>query len=177
MRRALAVGLTFCFVALVEAAEPVDFTVGAFKFARPEGWGWVAPASTMRKAQLTPPATKEDELASEVTFFHFGPGQGGSADANVQRWANQFDAGGGGSNAAKRTEKIGGTEVTYVKATGTFSSGMPGGPTTPMRGFMLYGAILASAEGDVYVKMTGPQAAVEASIPAFERMIAAACQP
>ena len=75
-----------------------------------------------------------------------------------------------GDSGAK-TERVGNTTVTFVKAAGTFSSGMPGGPTTPLKDYALRGAILESPTGDVYVKMTGPQKVVKHAEPAFEEMI------
>ena len=48
---------------------------------------------------------------------------------------------------------------------------MPGGPTTPLKDYALNGAILESSGGDVYVKMTGPQAVVKLAEPAFDKMI------
>lgn len=148
------------------AADPVEFTVGAFTFERPETWGWVQPSSQMRKAQLSVPAV-EGSAAGEVTFFHFGPGQGGTVEQNVTRWINQFSDG----TSDTQTGQVGKTQVTFVKAAGTFSSGMPGGPTTPLAGYAMRGAILPSGGGDVYVKMTGPEAAVKAAEAAFEKMI------
>ena len=52
-------------------------------------------------------------------------------------------------------------KITYVTTEGTFSSGMPGGPTTPMTGYALYGAILESPDVNVFIKMTGPEAVVK----------------
>jgi hypothetical protein len=147
-------------------ADPVEFTVGGFAFTRPETWGWVVPASPMRKAQLSVPAG-DDGVPAEVTFFHFGAGQGGSAQANVDRWFKQFSNG----STDARTEQVANTTVTFVKAFGTFASGMPGGPTTPLKDYALRGAILESSAGDVYVKMTGPQKVVKLAEPAFEKMI------
>jgi len=143
--------------------------VGAFKFDRPEGWGWIVPSSPMRKAQLSVPATASSE-AGEVTFFHFGPGQGGSVAQNVARWLGQFKE----PVSNTKAEKVGNTNVTFVEATGTFASGMPGGPTTPKEGYGLRGAILESTQGDVYVKFTGPESLVKAAAPAFEKMVKAA---
>ena len=54
---------------------------------------------------------------------------------------------------------------------GTFSSGMPGGPTTPMENYGLYGAILESPQGDVFIKMTGPAALVKAAAADFEALV------
>jgi hypothetical protein len=170
----LVVGLIVCAVES-RAADPSEFTVGAFTFQRPAGWGWVTPASPMRKAQLTPPATGS-AAPGEVTFFHFGPGQGGSVEQNIQRWTAQFHAGAAGSNAMQKVEQYGGTKVTSVSASGTFQSGMPGGPTTPREGYALLGAILESPGGNVFVKMTGPAETVRAATAAFEAMIKDAAQ-
>ena len=154
------------FASAVNAADPTEFTVGSFVFARPETWGWVVPTSPMRKAQLTVPAV-DGSAPAEVTFFHFGAGQGGSVQANVDRWFKQFSNG----YTDVKTERVGNTTVTFVKAFGTFSSGMPGGPTTPLKEYALRGAILESPAGDVYVKMTGPQAVVKLAEPSIEKMI------
>ena len=162
--RFVLLSLLVAHVAL--GADPVEFTVGDFVFTRPEKWGWVTPDSAMRKAQLLVPAG-EDGVSAEVTFFHFGAGQGGSVQANVDRWFKQFSDG----STDARTEQVGKTTVTFAKAFGTFASGMPGGPTTPLKDYALRGAILASPSGDVYVKMTGPQKIVKHAEPAFEEMI------
>jgi hypothetical protein len=172
--RLLAVALVFgSFVGgRVLAADPVSFSVGEFTFDRPEGWGWVSSTSTMRKAQLKVEGV--DGGLGEVVFFHFGPGQGGSVDANVQRWLAQFQ---GGEPGASRREVVGDRGVTFVEAAGTFLSGMPGTPAVPMDGFALRGAILESREGDVYAKFTGPAELVEANSPAFEDMVRSALNP
>ena len=154
------------FAVAAYAADPAEFTVGSFVFSRPETWGWVVPASPMRKAQLSVPAV-DGSGSADVTFFHFGAGQGGSVQANVDRWLKQFS----NSQTDAKTERVGNTTVTFVKAVGTFSSGMPGGPTTPLKDYALRGAILESPAGDVYVKMTGPQAVVTLAEPALEKMI------
>lgn len=154
---------------MAPAAEPVEFTVGAFTFERPEGWSWIVPSSPMRKAQLN---ITGDGGTAEVTFFYFGPGQGGSVQANVDRWIGQFQDG----YSDTQTETEGSTEITFVKAEGTFLSGMPGTPSTPLTGYAMRGAILASSEGDVYVKMTGPEGLVKTSAPAFEKMVRAAAR-
>jgi hypothetical protein len=158
-----------CFAVLsLKAAEPLEFTVGEFAFDRPAGWGWIVASSPMRKAQLV--VKGDDAATADVVFFHFGPGQGGTVDANVQRWVAQFEDGKSSSNK----ETIDGKDITFVEATGTFLSGMPGTPTVPLEGFALRGAILESPQGDVYVKMTGPASLIEASAADFRKMVAGA---
>jgi hypothetical protein len=153
------------------AADPLEFQVGAFTFSRPDTWKWITPSSAMRKAQLEVPGTNQEK--AEITFFHFGPGQGGGVQANVDRWFGQFQ--GGPTSQNEVTE--GRTRVYYVRAAGTFQSGMPGGPTTPLENYALLGAILADENsGDVFVKMTGPQAVVQAASVLFSEMITQACE-
>ena len=155
--------------ASVFAIEPAEFQVGNFNFDRPSGWKWVVPSSVMRKAQLSVPGA--DGGTADVTFFHFGPGQGGGVQANVDRWFAQF----GNSNTSQSEEKVDATRVVHVQARGTFQSGMPGGPTTPLENYALLGAILGDDQnGDVFVKMTGPAAVVESAKPLFSEMVRAA---
>ena len=52
---------------------------------------------------------------------------GGSVQANVDRWFKQFSDG----YTDAKTEEAGNTTITFVKAEGTFASGMPGGPIPP----------------------------------------------
>jgi hypothetical protein len=151
-------------VPVTRAADPVEFGVGAFTFERPDGWQWIVPSSPMRKAQLNVPG---EGAPAEVTFFHFGAGQGGGIPANVDRWFGQFQD----AKTSQTREIYGKTPVTIVRASGTFQSGMPGGQTTSMPGYALLGAILESPGGDVFVKMTGPGATVAASGDSFLQMI------
>ena len=173
MRTAFAFAVFFLLINAAhpaeQAGEPVK--VGAFVFAVPEGWRSVTPYSPMRKAQLE---IARGPVKAEVTFFQFGKEEGGSAADNVARWYAQFP----GSEAKQITEhaQIGAVKITFAMTEGTFSSGMPGGPTTPMTGSALCGAILESAEGNVFIKMTGPEAVVKASTNAFKKMVSEAAK-
>ena len=168
MRIVLA-AIFFLSTADVAPAEPVK--VGAFTFSVPKSWKTVTPSSTMRKAQLE---IAQGSDKAEVTFFQFGAGQGGSVADNVTRWFAQFP----GSDDKRKTETVqaGSVKITYVATEGTFSSGMPGGPTTPMTSYALCGAILENPEGNVFIKMTGPEALVKSSTEAFKKMVSEAAK-
>lgn len=169
MRTAFSAAVFFLLVVAVAPAEPVK--VGAFAFTVPEGWKSVTPSSAMRKAQLE---VVQGSDKAEVTFFQFGASQGGSVADNVSRWFAQFP----GNEDKRKTENVqaGSVKITYATTEGTFSSGMPGGPTTPMTGYALCGAILESPDGNVFVKMTGPEALVKSSTEAFKKMISEAAK-
>ena len=163
----------FLFVLLISAgiavsAEPASgpIKIGAFTFAVPEGWRSVTPSSPMRKAQLE---IARGPAKAEVTFFQFGGSEGGAVADNVARWYAQFP--GSGDKQVTEHAQIGAVKITFAMTEGTFSSGMPGGPTTPMTGYALCGAILEGAEGNVFVKMTGPIAVVKESTEALKKMV------
>jgi hypothetical protein len=171
MRTAFSAAAFFVLAASAVFAEPTEIKTGSFTFAVPDGWKQVTPSSPMRKAQLE--IARGPEKA-EVTFFHFGKDQGGSTAENVARWYAQFP--GSEKNQITENVQVGPVKITFAMTDGTFSSGMPGGPTTPMPGYALCGAILESADGSVFVKMTGPDAVVKASTEAFKKMVSDAAK-
>jgi hypothetical protein len=155
------------------ADAPLTFKVSGFTFKRPASWEWVETTSQMRKAQLkVNDADKKN--SAEVVFFHFGPSNGGGVQANVDRWFGQFEGPREKLGAKTEETKIGKHKVTFVRAEGTYLSGMPGGARTPQPGSALRGAIIESEEGDVFVKMTGPAALVKSSEKDFRAMIESA---
>src|ERR1700733_14727866 len=88
MRTAFAAAVLFGLITVApEETRAESVKVEVFTFVVPEGWKSVAPSSPMRKAQLE--IARGPEKA-EVTFFHFGADQGGSAADNVARWFAQF---------------------------------------------------------------------------------------
>lgn len=153
------------------ADAPATFDVGSLKFTRPADWQWVEVTSPMRKAQLKVPGASADQ-AADITFFHFGAGGGGDVESNAKRWLGQFKSAEGASKV--EPQELGGTKVTLVTTEGSFSSGMPGGPTTAIENAALLGAIIEAADGNVFVKMTGPTPLVKSSRAKFLEFITAA---
>lgn len=144
-----------------ESAEVGDFT---FHFGAP--WIKGTPRNNMIAANLTYGDPKD---ALVVDFYFFGAGQGGSAKANVDRWIGQFE---GEPKVETKTVDHKGTKVTYVYATGTFLSGTPVGPKTPMKDHALHGAIVEGDTAPVFIKMTGPAKGMTAAREAFEKLAA-----
>jgi hypothetical protein len=170
-RALLALCLLATIVRTSAAEDPAAFDVGPLKFQRPPEWKWVPVSSPMRKAQLSIPGTDPAKPA-ELTFFHFGQGQGGDVQANAQRWLQQFKS----KEGAQKIEPLetGGAKVTLVSTEGTFAGGMPGQPSKPMDDYALLGAIIESDSGAVFAKMTGPSATVKAARGKFIDFIKAA---
>lgn len=162
---------SICIASLgaARAADPESFKVSDLTFKRPAKMQWIEPTSSMRAAQLS--VKGEGKAEAEIVFFYFGPGNGGGTQANVDRWFGQF-AEPKDKLAPKTEEKtLGGIKVTYVQAEGTFQSGAPFGPKTPMPGYGLMGAIIEAKNGSVFVKMTGPKDLVNSVTADFKAMV------
>jgi hypothetical protein len=163
--------LSFGLLAAAQAAEaPTTFTVSEFTFTRPAQWAWVPTTSAMRKAELKVMDEKSGESA-EIVFFHFGPGDGGGTQANVERWFRMFREPRDQIAARSEEVQVGRHQVTYVQAHGTYMSGMPGGPQTPLANHGLVGAIIESRAGNVFVRLTGPKEFTERLVQEFKNMI------
>lgn len=161
----LAAALLLLVPSLAPAA---DFKVSDMTFTQPEAWKVVAVKSAMRKAQF------QVGNEGEVVFYHFGPGGAGGKDANIKRWFRQFKEGEEAIGAKTEASKAGDIAVTFVSASGTFLSGMPGKAKVEKPGYALLGAIIEAKAGAIFVKFTGPQATVEGATEAFKAMVTGA---
>lgn len=149
---------------------PTTFKVGETSFTRPTSWEWVEPASALRKAQIKVKDASGKETA-DIVFFQFG-GSSGGAQANVDRWLGQFDEPVEKLNAKSESVTVGKTKITYVTAEGTYKSGMPGAPATPMANYGLIGAVVEPADGNfIFIRFTGPKALAKSSIADFKKMV------
>lgn len=138
----------------------------------PAGWVAQQPSSRMRRAQYRIPGVGAAAGDAECIVYYFGPGQGGEAHANAQRWADQFaQPDGRSSREVMRTEEldIGGIRVLTVEIAGTYSGGMGvmGRPAQALDDFMLLGAIARGPDANWFFKLTGPRATVAGQREAF----------
>ena len=107
----------------------------------------------------------------QCAVFYFGPGQGGGIDDNVTRWERQFKD----QPTAKRERRtVSGLAVHMVGIEGTYMN--PGGGMMQSRGekpgHRLLGAIVEAPEGNVFFKLTGPGATVQAARAGFDALVA-----
>jgi hypothetical protein len=168
-RLPLILGTLLAAAAALAAPAPVKGRAGGVSWQVPARWT-EQPARQMRVATYTVPAAAGSE-AGECAVFYFGPGQGGSIDANVERWSRQFE----GSPAAERTtRRVSGLEVTEVSLAGVYLA--PGGPSMQSQGkktgYRLLGAIVAGPEGNVFFKLTGPEATMKAGAADLRALLA-----
>ena len=125
----------------------------------------------MRKASYQVPGASADAEPGELAVFHFGRDQGGSIEANVDRWAMQFPNVDRKSVKQSQRNTKGLVQHIVEIEEGTFSSGMPGGPSAPKTGWALLGAIVEGPDGNWFFKLTGPRATVGAARSEFFTML------
>lgn len=142
-----------------EAHGPTDPGV---HWTVPKGWS-EGPQKPMRVATYLVDGT-------ECAVFWFGPGQGGTVDENIDRWAGQFEE---RPNPVRDTRTIAGLRVTRVAFAGTFLVPGPDMQATGREpGWKMLGALVDGPEGMVFFKMTGPAAAIDGVTADFDAMLA-----
>lgn len=149
-------------------------SVAGLKWTSPAGWKNLG-GQTMRAATYVVPAALSDREGGECVVYFFGQGQGGTIEANMERWKSQFQTKDGKpapANIASR--KVNGIAVTTIDVSGAYS-GM-GGPMaqtqTVQAGYRLLGAILVNPGGNIFLKFTGPAKTVAANQQKFEQLLA-----
>ena len=143
--------LTLTYSAPSSTPQPVAFRVGPFRFDRPDSWRWAPPSSSFRAAQLEKKSPRGIPLI--LTFSRFPSGEGGSVQANLDRWAAQFTP---PPTPQPEIKKGAAGTLTLVRLEGTLRGGTPGGPAKDLPQALLLGAILESEGELVVMKLAGP---------------------
>ena len=165
MRRPITPILLLAFVSTAcsivfsqEAQKPATL-----RYKVPAGWVEEERSSRMRVAQYKLPRTEADTEDASLVLYYFGSGQGGTAAANVERWASQMQQADG--TKAKITEEsftANGLKITAVDGAGTYvAETAPGsGEYLNKPGFRLRAAVVETPNGSYYVKLVGPEKTV-----------------
>jgi len=129
----------------------------------------------MRKAEY---GVAGEAGEAELTVYYFGPGQGGSIDANIERWVGQFSQPDGSDSMAAAKigqRKVGALAVTTLDLKGSFGGGMPPmmqkQAPEPKADQRVLGAIAEGPQGPVFFKLVGPQATIEGAEAAFGALV------
>jgi hypothetical protein len=128
----------------------------------------------MRAATYSVAPAPGDRTGGEVVINFFGPGQGGTVDANIARWKNQMQGPDGKPALAIVAQRnVRGISMTTIDASGAYSGmGGPMAPAKPEAGYRLLGAIVEGPGGTVFVKFAGPAKTVAANRLKFDQLLA-----
>jgi len=149
------------------AATNAQATFLDYHTSVPGGWTARTPSSSMRLAEYTTPTT--DAGMAEVVVYYFGKGQGGSVDANLERWKSQFTNPAGGPVAEKITHPVGAIPMTVAEYRGTYARGVGAGSdaSAARPNHMLIAVVAETPRGTLFFQCFGPIAAVEAQRAAY----------
>jgi len=141
------------------SAPPV---AGELRYKVPEGWTVEKPTSDMRVAQYKLPKAAGDGEDALLVVYYFGQGQGGPAQANIDRWLNQMkqpDGQPSKDRAKLETVIVNGLQVNTVDVTGNYSGGMSpdSAPADSKSIYRLRAAVIDTPKGSYFVKLTGPE--------------------
>jgi hypothetical protein len=118
----------------------------------------------------------EGDESALMTVFYFGAGQGGSVQANVDRWVGQMQQPDGRSSqdvAEVSTRTIGDIDVTIVDVSGTYNAGMMGAPSaTPQADRRMLGAIAEGPQGPIFFRLVGSVETLARAQDAFDSLVA-----
>jgi hypothetical protein len=147
----------------------------------PAGWE-AGPARQMRIATYRIHAIVGDPEDAECAVYFFGAGQGGTVEANLDRWAHQFTSPDGQSPAqpAKMEKRdIAGLKVSTLAVSGTYlgAGGMMSQEQVKKPNFRMRGAIVEAPEGLVFFKLTGPLNTVAAAESDFSSLLGSVHRP
>jgi len=136
-------------------------TTGELRYKVPEGWVTEKPSSNMRAAQYKLPKAAGDAEDASLVLYFFGAGQGGSVQANIDRWVDQMQQPDGSSSKDKaktETLTVNGLKVTIVDVSGTYTAQMSPGSETHFNNsnYRLRAAVIETPKGNYYAKLIGP---------------------
>jgi hypothetical protein len=153
------------FVCLLVVPKFAPAQQSSLKFTVPAGWIEEERTSAMRIAQYRLPKVEPDAEDALVVLYYFGPGQGGSAAANIERWISQMKQEDGSASRDKAKEEnleVNGLKVTTLDLSGTYVA-----ETTPGSGellnkpaYRLRGAVIETPNGPYFLKLVGPEKTV-----------------
>jgi len=150
--------------------------VAGVSWSFPNTWT-VAPEKPMRSATYIVQPVSGDSDSAECAIYYFGSSSGGGKQANLERWASQFEQSDGKpsmEHAIMKEESVNGLPVSTIDLKGAYlvASGPMMQVSGKKEGYRLLGAIVEGPQGSIFFKMTGPEKTMTATESDFREMVA-----
>jgi len=148
-------------IAISQSSDSTKQSAGELRFKAPPEWVVEKPSSTMRIAQYKLPKADGDSEDASLVLYFFGTNQGGSVQANVERWISQMEQPDGSSSDAKAKQEtltVNQLKVATIDLTGTYTAETAPGSNVRHNNpdFRLRAAVIETPKGAHYVKLIGP---------------------
>jgi hypothetical protein len=146
----------------VANSSPPQTANGNLKYTAPSGWQVETTSSAMRVAQYKLPRAEGDNEDASLVLYFFGANQGGSVQANIDRWIGQIvQPDGTASKDKAKTEEmtVNGLKLTSIDLSGTYTAETAPGSGTRFNkpGYRLRAAVVETPKGPYFIKLVGPE--------------------
>jgi hypothetical protein len=143
------------------SAQSNTNAAGELRYKAPDGWVTEPSSSKMRVAQYKLPKAEGDNEDASLVIYYFGATQGGTAQANIDRWISQIQQADGSASKDKaktETMTVNGLKVTTVDVAGTYTAEMAPGTGNQRNdsNYRLRAAVIESPKGNYFLKLVGP---------------------
>ena len=157
-----------------------SMSIAGITFTPASQWQDFGP-SGMRAASYSYGPLEPDKDSATMAVFHFGPGQGGTIEANMDRWIGQYSLPDGrdpATAAIRYDRQVAGYPAHVVTLYGIYNESVrPMSKEKVAReNYRLVAIIVEAPGGNVFFKLTGPDKTAKIMIEAFIAMINQAVQ-
>ena len=152
-------------------SNPSLIELPSITLPKPAAWTWVKPSMQFRTLQYQVCNSGPGKVApcADLIVSVFKLGDGGSVDANIGRWKNQFQNADGSPAEPTRSQRVvAGASVTRVDLKGAWK-GM--GMGEAQNNSEQLAAAIELPQETIYIRMVGPESTVEAARKDFEAMV------
>ena len=154
-------GATYLSSPQTNAAQSNSPAAGELRYKAPDGWVKEQTSSAMRVAQFKLPKAEGDPEDALLVVYYFGATQGGTAQANIDRWISQMQQPDGSATKDKartETSTVNGLKVTSFDVSGTYTAEMAPGSGTMHNdaNYRLRAAVIETPKGNYFLKLVGP---------------------
>jgi hypothetical protein len=158
--------------AILLAGGVMAESAAGLKWTDPPGWASQGSAP-FRVVTYGVPAIPGSEKAECIVYF-FGPGQGGSVEANLDRWKGQFSQNGKPAEGKIARRTVHGVRITTIDLAGTYaaSGGQVKEGQGALPGYRMLAAIAEGAGGNIFFRFIGPEKTVAAGLAKYEQLLA-----
>ena len=152
-------------------SNPSLIELPSITLPKPAAWTWVKPSMQFRTLQYQVCNSGPGKVTpcADLIVSVFKLGDGGSVDANIGRWKNQFQNADGSPAQPTRSQRVvAGASVTRVDLKGAWK-GM--GMGEAQNNSEQLAAAIELPQETIYIRMVGPESTVEAARKDFEAMV------
>ena len=153
---------------LTGADDANTLEVAGFRAPKPASWVWTKPSVQFRTLQYAVAGDGDSTQSADFIVSVFLAGDGGPLDANIERWRSQFRVGDKPPDVIRSTKTLGPLQIELIELAGEYLSM---GAVAPRADYLQLAAIVQANGRNVFFRLVGPKATVEANREAFMTLV------